>query len=484
MGGHEVAPPFQWSRELPYLAFAGAMAAAAVFFTFLAIIAMKKRWQWQPGRKTVVWAVGLASLFIFAQVMFHVGYNLRPATQVAGRNIRNPFSYDTEEALKMLHFRRETKFQSLNRSVPGWGDSVCCKNDLMFIASIANEHMTDPNTSEGYYLQHAVLYIYRFPYEDATDSLIGALDLSRSPSIILKMQSIGTMGLWVKDNWLYVCYRPLEQDPKKKDDLIEGDIRIVAVDVSNPAAPVMGGEVVVNCGGRQRFARANVVVKGDYCYLKAGVNLAIISLETPGEPRLVKEVPFASLTPMSNWAGIPTGAFIDRFTVADNMLLVSTDIHLGAFDISDPANPRTLFFDDLRTLGLPYKDGRDWYVTTWNGNYCYLATREGLYVVKLLKDRDGKYSFKYVGVRKTTPLEKLARFEPRQLMICNGYLVEAAGPFGLLVYDISDPAHPRRLYHANLWDCGRVDILNGLLYVQGWDGKATLFDLPKAPSHD
>jgi ABC-type transport system involved in multi-copper enzyme maturation permease subunit len=485
---------------LPLLPFVGAMAAATVAFTWLAIVAMKKRWHWQPGQKTVVWAMGLSSLFIFAQIVFHVGYNLRPVTEAGGRKIRNPFSFivasGPESTLSRLGLA-EGRLKPRSDAIPRGGDAVCCKDDLMFIASMANENMMDPNTHEDAYLQHAILYVYRFPYAGAPDSPVSILDLSRSPRIVPKENGSGVViRSWIKDNWLYVCYCPLEQDPKKKDRVFEGDVRIVAVDIANPAAPVLGGEVVVNCGDGENFFNT-VAVKGDYCYVKAA-NLAIVSLETPGEPRLVKEVPFASLTRgrMIN-RHLPESVWISGFTIMDNMLLLRTDIHLGAFDISDPTNPRVLFFEDVRKLlGLPYKDDKNGYdlsfVTTWNGDYCYLATYDGLYVVKLLKDQGGGYSLKYVGVRKTILLEKLASHWPTQLLLYNGYLVEAAGNFGLLVYDISDPAHPRRLYHADTSGYSHIEILNGLLYkqdmqaeqynVQGGQHNSVLFSLPKAPA--
>jgi ABC-type transport system involved in multi-copper enzyme maturation permease subunit len=472
---------FWQQMMLPFLPFVGAMAAATVAFTWLAIVAMKKRWHWQPGQKTLVWAMGLASLFIFAQIVFHVGYNLRPATEAGGRKIRNPFSFivaSGPESTLSWPGLAEGRLKPRSDTIPRYGDAVCCKDDLMFIASMANENMMDPNTHEDAYLQHAVLYVYRFPYAGTPDSPVSVLDLSRSPRIVPKGNGWGVvMKSWIKDNWLYVCYCPLEQHPKKKDVAFEGDIHIVAVDIANPAAPVIGGEIVVNCLAGSNAINP-VAVKGDYCYVRAGADLAIISLETPGEPHLVKEVPFASLTHgrMIN-RDLPESVAIYSFTIVDNMLLFRTDIHLGAFDISEPANPRALFFEDVRKLSLPLNS-----CMLWNGDYCYFSTYDGLYVVKLLKDQGGRYSLKYVGTRKATPLEKLAgREDPRQLLFYNGYLVEAADRFGLLVYDISDPAHPRRLYHADI-SGSHIEILNGLLYVQSWHNPVSvLFDLPKAP---
>jgi ABC-type transport system involved in multi-copper enzyme maturation permease subunit len=479
---------------LPLLPFVGAMAAATVAFTWLAIVAMKKRWHWQPGQKTVVWAMGLSSLFIFAQIVFHVGYNLRPVTEAGGRKIRNPFSFivaSGPESTLSWPGLAEGRLKPRRDVIPCYGDAVCCKDDLMFIASMANENMMDPNTHEDACLQHAILYVYRFPYAGTPDSPVSILDLSRSPRIVPKENGSGVViRSWIKDNWLYACYRP-----EKKDKAFGGDIHIVAVDIANPATPVLGGEIVVNCGAGENIFNINTVaVKGDYCYVKAGDYLAIVSLETPGEPRLAKEVPFASLTRMRMVD--PESFGISGFTIVDNMLLLKTRIHLGAFDISDPANPRELFFEDARKLlGLPYNGYELSFEATWNGDYCYLATYDGLYVVKLLKDQGCGYSLKYVGVRKTTPLEKLAGHWPTQLLLYNGYLVEAAGGFGLLVYDISDPAHPRRLYHADTSGYSYyIEILNGLLDVQCWgNGQAeldnvqrqhnsVLFDLPKAPA--
>ena len=71
------------------------------------------------------------------------------------------------------------------------------------------------------------------------------------------------------------------------------------------------------------------------------------------------------------------------------------------------------------------------------------------------------------------PLERLAGRYPRQLLAHDNILVEAAGSFGLIVYDVSDPRRPRRIYHGrgrHSTNTAGVRLWNGILAVEayGW----------------
>jgi len=104
-----------------------------------------------------------------------------------------------------------------------------------------------------------------------------------------------------------------------------------------------------------------------------------------------------------------------------------------------------------------------------------------LYVSKLTKQHDGKYSSELVGNRMATPIEKLAGRKPLELLFHKDYLVEASSGFGLIVYDISNHSYPRRVYHAATQNfTSDVGIWNNLIYMQGYGFKVHFFDIPES----
>jgi len=62
-----------------------------------------------------------------------------------------------------------------------------------------------------------------------------------------------------------------------------------------------------------------------------------------------------------------------------------------------------------------------------------------------------------------------------------GYLVEGAWGFGVLVYDVSNPARPKRAFHAQCSSfISDIGIWDGSLYMQGYGYELVFLDIPKA----
>jgi hypothetical protein len=111
----------------------------------------------------------------------------------------------------------------------------------------------------------------------------------------------------------------------------------------------------------------------------------------------------------------------------------------------------------------------------------YISTRQGLYILKLTANGDGSYISELIGQRKATPIEGLSGRRPSELLFYNGYLVEGAWRFGVLVYDVSNPSRPKRLFHAQTHNwVSDIGIWNGLMYMQGYGYELTFPDIPKA----
>ncbi|HSV26629.1 MAG TPA: hypothetical protein VLH60_01945, partial [Sedimentisphaerales bacterium] len=316
--GQPVVFVFEWKEMLPYLALVGAMAAMTIIFTWLAAVTVRRGWRWQPGRKTIVWAVGLASLLIFTQLVFQVGYNLRPANEVAGRPIQNPFHYNIKNALAASRPGMSGDLKVHYATSLAYG-IVYSRDELMYSVVYAYERLKDSNGGKAKYIMHIILCTYRFPFTSQSNMpldedgplLISAVSLFTSPKPVLQAFALGPVDGLFRDGWLYVCYQPHTQDPNNPDINKRLPLNLTAVNVSNPAAPILGPTISMPYTGR--FGSRGFAVKGDYLYINAEQNLAIVSIESPGEPRLVREVPFSSLTPMSKLRQVPLGTFIYRF---------------------------------------------------------------------------------------------------------------------------------------------------------------------------
>jgi hypothetical protein len=469
LGIRELASGRHISNVLPYLCFLGSMLLAAATFTWLAIKAMKNRWHWHPGQKTIVWTMGIASAVIFAQAMFQVGQNLQPLKEYSGKPIAPSASIESGQE----------------------SDPIFQTDDFRFLIRRIGHTFPDERVQS-----ELVLYTFRFPWlADASPVpannaykafQAGSLTICTQPPAT-KPDDMGLVpvGCVVKDNLLYTFYN-INDSNEPKWWQHPSSLHMAIIDVSDPARPVLRSDAVI--GTTMHIRSGGFAASGDYCYINAGDRLIVVSLAIPDKPSVVAEVAYTDIvkqlrdtlsTEGDRMYGLPL-TWNTRLIVSGHLLVAHNGYHVALFDIAEPERPRALLCQ-LQSRLLKTSGASPSWALAWNGDHCYIATGDGIFVFKLLKGHGDTYSLSYVGHRMTTPLERFVGRYPNQLVVYDGYLVEAAGRFGLLVYDISDPAGPRRIYHASVPGCNRVGTWRGLLYTQSWGNEMTFFSLPKAP---
>lgn len=155
------------------------------------------------------------------------------------------------------------------------------------------------------------------------------------------------------------------------------------------------------------------------------------------------------------------------------------------FYLADPVNPDMTTARTLVKQGASrsYGDGKaNIRAVAYSGGYLYCSSRRDLTAYKLEMLPSGRYNLVEVGKRSATPLEQLAMRWPRGLFRHQDLLIENAGPFGVLVYDITDPIRPRRKYHATTsgW-VQKTGLYRQMLYtLSGPQGgpELNLFEIP------
>jgi len=78
---------------------------------------------------------------------------------------------------------------------------------------------------------------------------------------------------------------------------------------------------------------------------------------------------------------------------------------------------------------------------------------DGLDVYRLGTGPEAAATLDRIGGRTAPPLERSLSMEKQgDFVIAGSLLYKPMGRFGLLVFDVSDPARPRRVYHATQQD--------------------------------
>jgi len=474
---------------LQYLRFLGMFLAGSIVGVVLAVTAFKRNWRWQPGQKTIAWTLGLSGAFIFGVAMTQVGHNLPSVQEWQNKKLVTPAVFDWsympasfKEGLPEDQFITWQQFY-----VDHYWDAVCLKNDLMFRVSCGYQ-WTENKDVPGWkdeVIRHFVLQIYRFPYEENNkaasapgtlpDFAVGAIRLFNTEKLPRNIP-LQVIGCFVEGNYLYTAYRP--QMRKPKDHRIDWEnmpIYFAAIDISNPQKPALTSNLEI--APTRNYYRC-FAPYGDYCFLTDGFQLLIISVAQPGKPVISQKLSYANLfgadtknqpLPWSN------------FLVFGDKMLCSNSKRISILDLAEPTNPKIIYDESFAQPQFIYDDDKIQAVA-YRDDYIYISTNNGLYIRQLENPPAGGFSSHLIGKRLATPIEKLTGRRPSQLLFYQGCLVEAAGRFGVLVYDISDPANPRRIYHAETPSTTNdIGIWNGLLYMQTNGFKVYFFALP-APS--
>ena len=469
---------------LSYLLFVLFCFAGAAVFGWLCVRTIRGGWRVKAGEKTLVWLLGGTAAAIFVFSMFHLGSNLEPVKMHDGKELINPvslgWSYMPADAIP--------ENNSFN-----WSDRnqfvICTDGDMMYRLTVGTkikpDKKRDDNTPTK---QRFILQIYRFPYaadnesdsKDTPNFVVGALDLYTTEPI-KKSGNQQVFGCFVRNNRLYAVYRPkIKEEKDNRIDIKNRPIMFSTVDISNPAKPKLLGTVETE--STVNFCTA-FAADGDACYISDGGQLLIVSVAQADSPKIVAKVRYTGIlqgvkpdgkTPVQKRDYVHLPSY--RFAIAGNKLLCSDNNRVAILDISEPNEPVLVFEEELVPAARS-DTNRIIQAAAYKDNMLYLANGEGILVYQMQEQPDGTLSATLAGQRRATPLERLAGRYPKELMFYNGYLVENAGSFGLLVYDISDPAWPKRIYHAGEW-LNHIGQWNSLLYAAGSYYNYSFYTIP------
>jgi len=273
--------------------------------------------------------------------------------------------------------------------------------------------------------------------------------------------------------------------------------RLHIVDISNPARPVerttydlLGGPMATD--GRHLYL------------LSSGLTLQVLDVATPDAP--------------VNVGGMDTPARIVRHVARGRFIYAAEDSgRLEAVDIGDPSRPRITAvipfrpsdfrMDDLPSFRSPYGlqvDGDRLYVArAWAGVQGFsladpagparigaftptdgtrfdqgLAVREGVGYAGFM-DRSGTGSVKVIDFRdpvRPRQIATIADVGTVAMLGLNGDLLYIVADGNLLLFDVSDPAHPRGIGNSRgrPWGLYRaVMARGGFVFAFGFDGRGT-----------
>jgi len=482
-----------------YLLFVAAFGITTIIFVALTIKAMRYNWRWHPGQKSIVWTLGVSAAAIFGIAMFQVGHNLEPVKEINGKPLINPATYDWNYMPESL---REglPEGHSISNSSHYYDrntDVIYIKDDLMFRITFGYQAKDgkDLIQQNEKVIRHFVLQIYQFPYSESNSAssgtvpnfVIGAMKISQTESITnYKRQQI--FGCFVRENYLYTAYRPqLRDDEKNRIDLDNRPIYLSTIDISNPSSPQLVGSIKIKSTMNFCTGFANY---GDHCYLSDGGQLVIISVAQAGKPEIIRQIPYVAggdkcgvvkketldyIFELGDDPGFPS----HRFSIVDNKMLCSSYTKIAILDLADPNKPEVIFNKYFDRGPFNIRDTiQD---AALKDDILYLSNDNGIYVGKLTKQENNLLSCELIGKRLTTPIERLAGRRSGELLLSGDYLIEEAGYFGAIVYDVSIPSRPRRVYHAQVDNfASNIGFWNGLLFMQEYNYKTTFYQLPNS----
>lgn len=479
-----------------YLLFAAVFGITSIIFVILSIKAMRYNWRWHPGQKSIVWTLGVSAAAIFGIAMFQVGHNLEPVKEINGKPLINPVTYDWNYMpASLFDGLPESYWIGNDQQFNNNSDALCVKDDLMFRFTTGYQSNKGVDQWKQKLIRHYVLQVYQFPYTEKNtassvsvpDFVIGATKFFKTEPVTGNAQQ-QTFGCFARGDYLYIAYRPQLRDNKEnRIDLNNRPIYFSTIDISNPATPQLVNSIEIKptmnfCTGFADY--------GDYCYLSDGGQLVIISVAQAGKPEIIRQIPYVTggdkcgavkketqdyVFELGDDPGFPS----HRFSIVDNKMLCSSYTKIAVLDLAEPDKPKVIF-NEYFDRGLSNIRGAIQDAVLKN-NHLYLSNDNGIHVHRLTKQNDGKMLSEFVGKRIATPIERLAGRFPGELLLSGNYLIEQAGSFGMLIYDISDPAKPRRVYHAQVDNfASDIGFWNGLLFMQEYNYKTTFYQLPNS----
>jgi len=228
------------------------------------------------------------------------------------------------------------------------------------------------------------------------------------------------------------------------------------VDVTNPEAPVVAG-VYGNLDGDEQ---ADVAIQGNYAYVvNDSRELVVVDITSSTDPVDVGSV---SLPYWSSSSGI---------TVAGNRAYVVDSIgNLIALDISDPENPTEIGY-------LEHRQGDSFgpVNVAVAGNYVYFNDYFGLRIADISNPGSPTPASTYDTIGPS----------PSELTAAGDYVYVADARAGLIILDVADPTHPRRVGSYDTPGYAREVVVSGdYAYVTDASAGLQIIDVtnPGAPA--
>lgn len=225
---------------------------------------------------------------------------------------------------------------------------------------------------------------------------------------------------------------------------------------------------------------------GEWTYVaspKPGADLEILEL-TGDAPALIGTLRFDrpwSWTPIITVDG-DTVTVAARSAHARSVFAGFSSPRLTRVYISDPSNPRILIDSQeyprpATPLGkMRRPDGAGYFACAVLGDRLAMASAGGLWLYEM--DRNGRW--RLLGKREATWIEMLAGRGPSELVWRGDRIYESSWGFGLLVYDVSDVAHPRRIAHSGGTYDSILPLDHGLVaLVRQYAGLLEIHKLPE-----
>lgn len=476
---------------LRYLLFVFVCAFFSILCVVLSTKAARYNWQWHPGQKSIVWAIGISAAAIFGVSVFQVGNNLEPVKEFSGKPLINPVRYDWNSMPASLQEGLPEGYWigSDQSSFGGTPDVMCVKDDLMFRFTMGYQSDKGVDEWNTELIRHFVLQVYQFPYseknsassDNVPDFVVGAMKFFQTEPVIRRNQQV--LGCFIRGDRLYAAYRPEHKKGEHDKNHFPGSLNpmyFVTFDISDPTLPKVVSNMELS--NSDSFSNGMADIDG-YCYITDSFQLIILSVENPDRPEIVGKVAFKDV--FANMPEVLVGGTkkmeifpSGNLFIQENKLICWSQSRVTLFDIHDKLNPRVVyddFFynkDYLRNYRIQEVAFRD--------NLLYAGTSDGIYILSLESDKNGVFTSRLNGERRTTPFEKMAGRKCGKLILSGNYLIEQAGSFGVLVYDISNPSKPRRVYHAPVDHFANdIGFWKGLLYIQEYYYKMSFYELPK-----
>ena len=179
----------------------------------------------------------------------------------------------------------------------------------------------------------------------------------------------------------------------------------------------------------------------------------------------------------SVWCSVDVQGDVLTISQLDNVGIRSS---LFRLDISEPEHPRIQLTSNpyptpstpiSMLFPFPLDSDRS---MAMRDDMLAVASRGGLWLYEM----DAAGAWTLLGFRAASFLEMIAGRNPGRLVWKGDRVYECGESFGLLVYDVSDPSHPRRIAHSgsNARDMAVLD--NGVVAILTTDNTIQIHKLP------